>query len=713
MIDREELERERAYAVGVQRRLLELIAESNEISTSHDASINMILADAWDDLRMRPTAISPEEMQALAGEVGRFQARRRFADRMADRARSMLLRPFFARVDFCEEGEDAPERIYIGLNSLSDAKGELMVYDWRAPISGLYYDSLPGEASYESPSGRIGGRMTLKRQFRVEDGAIKYYVDTNLSIDDGLLLDILSNSSSRHMHGIVATIQSEQNAAIRAREDRVISVVGGAGSGKTSVAMHRAAFLMYRQRDVLDASRIEILSPGTAFSEYISTVLPELGEENIRTQTLYQLVKRVLGHKVERPVRQVNALLEENSALRRQSVAWKGGRDAMLRLKAYADQIERDGPAFEDVTYEGNVFVSAADLGRMYAGELKLLTPAQRLSRMNASLETRLEGMEKRLYVEHEQALDEKYSGRALREACQAAVQEDLRSLREQLRAQLMPTGEKLIEPMMREMRDTLAEAWRDNCRAGVTWWEDAVAEAYLMMRLGFAEPDKTIAHLLVDETQDYTETALMLLHEAYPKARVTLLGDPMQRTCPALPPCRPEHWGDCFGVPEAPVYPLTLCYRSATPIARLCNALLPGGERLLPFGREGERPIVEAYSLDRLRQLVDEFRQAGYQSIAVITRTQLQANALAEQLSNVYRLDGGSADLNYESTDNVVACYHLTKGLEFDAVIAVWPECMLTDGERRRLYTACSRALHRVALLAGEGLIRDLAIAL
>ena len=237
------------------------------------------------------------------------------------------------------------------------------------------------------------------------------------------------------------------------------------------------------------------------------------------------------------------------------------------------------------------------------------------------------------------------------------------------------------------------------------------MAEAYLAVRLGFAAPDKMIYHLLVDEAQDYSETALAMLSAYYPNARVTLLGDPRQRTTPGMEACDPAHWGACFGMPDAPLFPLTRCYRSTMPIARLCSRLLPEGEALEPFGREGEAPLVAQYSEALLKQTLDRFRAAGHQSIAVITRSQAQADSLSARLDNVYRLDGGEADLNYESGDNVVACYHLTKGMEFDAVIVVWPDAELTGDERRRLFTACSRALHALALLGGGRLIKELDI--
>ena len=543
----------------------------------------------------------------------------------------------------------------------------------------------------------------------MENGRLVYYVDTSLSIDDSMLLDILSGATSRHMRQIVATIQAEQNAAIRQEGARVVSVVGSAGSGKTSVAMHRAAYLMYRRRDVLDASKIMILSPSTAFSEYVSGVLPQLGEENIRARTLREVVADVLGRKVEKPYRQLEALLEPAGELRRRSVGYKGGAEFLGLLERYAQRFATRGPAFRDVRLDQQVLIRREELTRMYRGELYLLSPAQKLQRMAATLQTRLEGWEERLYKQYEKSYSGKYNQRELRQMSNIAVAQRLQPVRAQLRQMLEPSGYDLLRGAMRAAPKPLLEALDDNRAAGVTWWEDAVAEAYLLAKLGFATPDKQIYHLLVDECQDYSDAALALLSCHYPNARVTLLGDPKQRTTPGMEACDPARWGACFGMADAPVFPLTRCYRSTKPIAELCNRILPEGEALEPFGREGAEPLVARYSEALLCQTVDAFRAAGHKAIAVITRSQSQADSISTKLERVYRLDGGEADLNYEAGDNVVACYHLTKGMEFDAVVVVWPEVELTQDERRRLYTAASRALHALAVLGGETLVGEL----
>ncbi len=709
-----DLRQEQEYTARVQQLLYAVIQQSTQLSGGHMESIRMMLADAWDELRMKPTALSQQELDQLATEVNHYLVRKSFTDDLANRYRRMLMNPFFARVDFAEEGEDGPEKIVIGLYSLKDENGDIMVHDWRAPVSSLYYDAMPGPAAYTSPSGVIRGEMTLKRQYRMENGQLKYYVDTHMSIDDEVLLDILSGATTKHMRQIVSTIQSEQSAAIRHdAAAKVVSVTGGAGSGKTSIAMHRAAFLMYRQRDTLDARRIQILSPGSAFSEYISNVLPELGEENIRARTLREIVEGILGKKVEDPVKQIEQLLQPENELRRASVRFKCGKKFLALLDEYAESFTTFGPAFANVRLDGKVLIRREELRHMYVNEFKVLTPAQRVSRVQATLDTRIASWETSMYKQYEKQFEGSYRGRELNFVCKMAVAQRLQSVRAQLRGMLDVKGSALLREAMKKAPRDLKIAYQENQEANITWWEDAVAEAYLLLRLGFGSPDKSIYHLLVDEAQDYSETALSMLHYFLPNARVTLLGDPKQRTSPGMEECNPENWGACFGAPDAKLFHLTRCYRSTLPIARLCNAILPGGDRMEAFGREGEMPKVSVYSEDALKSTLAELRAAGHKTIAVVTRTAAQANKLADKLENVYLLEGGEADWNYEPGDTVVSCYHLVKGLEFDAVIVVWPDAELTDGERRRLYTACSRALHAVALLGGEKLIDELGIVL
>ena len=695
-----ELDRERAYTARVQQLLASVIAMNRENAVFQDDTIRMILADTWDELRMKPTALSPWDLDQLNAELSRFVARRSFSADRAAQYEKMLGNPFFARIDFAEDGEESADKIVIGLYSLKDPDGSLLVHDWRAPVCSLYYDAIPGRASFESPSGTISGLLTLKRQYRMEKGRLKYFVDTDYSIDDAMLLDILSGASEAHMRQIVSTIQSEQNLAIRCERARVLTVTGGAGSGKTSVAMHRAAYLLYRHRDSLDAQRICMLAPSDAFCEYISTVLPDLGEDNTRSSTLKGIVEKLIGKRVETPVQQYEALFGPNQKMRRESVRWKSGAELISCLDRAAERFISDGPNFSDVSLGGRRLFAREELERMYRDELKTLTPAQRLSRTLAQAERRLGEIEKTLYSRYEKQLIDSYKNKELDFATRMAVAQKMRPVRAQLNDMLTINLSRLYAAAIEsDAPEILAEAARENADANLIWYEDAPGLAYLALRLGCAKPDTNILHLLVDEAQEYADVSFKLMKLYYPRAAVTLLGDPNQRTLPGLPECHPESWGALFGESDAPHITLTRGYRSTKEIADFCAAFLPEGAAVpQPFGRSGEAPEILPFSADALNARLNAWLDSGIRRAAVVAPTQRDAEALSRQIKGSFLLTGDVNEL--EDTGVTVASLALMKGLEFDAVAVVWPmRAERDEAEGRRLYTACSRALHRLTV--------------
>ena len=703
-----DLSQEQAYTAHVQQLLWAVIEESQRFSNDRMSDIYELLADAWDELRLKPTNVSTQEMESLRLEVNRYLARKSLTDNQARRSRQMLLNPFFARVDFREDDQSEVEKIVIGLYSLKDSNGDILVHDWRAPVSGLYYDSLPGACSYRCPEGVISGEMTLKRQYRMENGRLIYYVDTTFSIDDGLLLDILSQNVSGHMHGIVNTIQQEQNRAIRFEDAKVVSIVGSAGSGKTSVAMHRAAYLLYRRRDTLRADRVLILSPSPVFSEYISTVLPELGEENTRSETLHRIVQTILGRKVEHPLDQVGQLLGDMPPLRRRSVEWKYSEAFFERALEAIGDFAAHGPHFEDIRLKNNVLIPAADLTAMYESELRALSPAQRLERMALRLDSMVESLERTLYRQYEEQYSASYSGKKLTFMVNMAVAQHLQPLRADVRRITQASPETILLSALKDAPEELRQELKDNRDAHLVWWEDAVFLALFSVSLGFSAPDKRMRHLLIDEAQDYPEAALALLRCYYPRAEVTILGDPKQRTCPGMPACDPARWGAAMGLPDAPVLRLNRSYRSTLEINRLLNRLT-GDTTSDSFGRHGAEPEFIPADAASIQEAVQRLRDDGMNTVAILTRTPQQAQRLSRQLKDIYLLDDDENPA-YEVGDTVLCCYHMAKGMEFDGVVVLWPDVELTDGERRRLYTALSRALHRLVLAVEPALREQLA---
>ena len=713
MMSESELLQEQQYTALVQQLLVAAIESSKEASSDHISSIKQLLADAWEELRMKTTALSEQDMQQIAGEVDRYLARKTLNDDLAARYERMLMNPFFARVDFRENGSDITEKIVIGLYSLRGAGSDLLVHDWRAPVCSLYYDDLPGPVSYESPSGTISGEMTLKRQYKMEDGKLKYYVNTDVSIEDELLLDILSGATQRRIRQIVATIQTEQNKAIRYGNEKLLSVIGGAGSGKTSVAMHRIAFLMYRYRNKLDASKILVLSPSNSFSEYISTVLPELGEENTASVTLYKLVSGLIPGKIEKPLAQTEVLLDENSTLRRESVRYKSGAEFLTRIREFVKKWGETGPEFGDIMLDSSPLARREELERMFRTDFISLLPALRIERIRSVLEGRMERWEIQMLANYKEQLRGRYRGKDLDNAARFNVSHRLQPVRRQIKAILNVNPAELYAQVLEGAPEELLTAAKENAAAGVVWWEDAPCMALLMVLMGFITPDKSLRHLVVDEAQDYSACALGMLNAYYPLAHETILGDPKQRTCPAMPPLDPKMWEECFETPGAPLLELTRCYRSTLGITRLCNAILPDAEQVQPFGREGLMPEIAEVSDQKILDTVAAMKAAGMQSIAIITRNLADADRISRFVPQAHLLDGSDEDILNDPGDVAVGSYHLMKGLEFDAVITVWPEARLSDGERRRLYTACSRALHRLTLLTTPKMIENLGIIL
>ncbi len=711
LMNQEELEQERAYLARVQQIMLSVIENSREIAGEHVSSIKQLLNDAWEELRQKPTALSEQDMQQIAGEVDRYLARKAFNDDVARRYERILMTPYFARVDFQEEGSAVYERIVIGLYSLYGPDSQLLVHDWRAPVCSLYYDSLPGKVSYLSPSGEIRGMMRLKRQYKMEDGKLKYYVNTQVSIEDDLLLDILSGATQHRIRQIVATIQAEQNRAIRYGNEKLLSVVGSAGSGKTSVAMHRIAFLMYRYRDRLEAGRILIVSPSNSFSEYISTVLPELGEENAPTITLYKLVTSIVPGRVEKPLAQTEVLLEKRSKLRRQSVRYKSGLDFKRIIELFAREYSRVGPAFKDIKLDDAVLIRKDELERMYRIDFVEMQPALRLERIRNVIASRLERWEANMYKSYMEQLRPKYRGKDLENASHFAVSHRLQPLRKDVKEMLNISISRLYAQVLKDAPEDIRRCAEENAEAGIVWWEDAPCMAYLMLLLGFARGDRGFRHLVADEAQDYSACALGLLGAYFPEAHFTLLGDPKQRTIPGLPMLDVSMWNECFGLPDAPMLTLSRCYRSTLNITRICNAILPEDVQVVPFGREGAAPEIVDLSDENVLEAVARCKEAGMASIAVVTRTLPQADRLSRVIPRAHLLDGSDEDILNDPGDVAVGSFYLMKGLEFDAVIVAWPYARLTDGERRRLYTACSRALHMLVMCVDRQLVDELGI--
>ncbi|WP_098745637.1 RNA polymerase recycling motor HelD [Paenibacillus sp. EZ-K15] len=292
----------------------------------------------------------------------------------------LLPSPYFGRVDFLEDGLNVSEQIYIGVSSFVDEDGlSFLVYDWRSPIASLYYDHSPGAASYVTPVGQITGMMELKRQYQIHNGQIRHLFDANVTIGDELLQQMLAKGADSQMKSIVSTIQKEQNAIIRNDHSRLLIVQGAAGSGKTSAALQRVAYLLYKNRDSLKADQIVLFSPNQIFNSYVSSVLPELGEENMQQTTLQEYIEYWLGASLslEDLFDQIEYVLTAQSTpdyeARLQGMKYKASEAFLRALQNYAQWLGQEGMLFNGIRFRDRDLITAEQMRiQFYSYDLSL-----------------------------------------------------------------------------------------------------------------------------------------------------------------------------------------------------------------------------------------------------------------------------------------------------------------------------------------------------
>jgi DNA helicase II / ATP-dependent DNA helicase PcrA len=311
-----------------------------------------------------------------------------FSRRLVDKYERMKLSPYFGRIDFIQDGEELEEKIYIGIGTLLDDHNDFLIYDWRAPISGMFYDYEIGKAQYQCPTCVVKGHINLKRQYKIKEKNIEYMFDSSLKIDDEILQEILSKSSDSRMRTIVTTIQREQNKIIREEKCKTLIVQGPAGSGKTSIALHRIAYLLYRFRDKITSDNILIFSPNDIFNDYISNVLPELGEENMHQTTFKEYAQRALDIDLvkEEPWKQMEYILnyrkDDMYKTRVSNIKYKSSLSFMKILKNYVHFVDNRDDRFQDLKCGDKLIVSKEELLELFYKDYKGLPLKRRLKKI-------------------------------------------------------------------------------------------------------------------------------------------------------------------------------------------------------------------------------------------------------------------------------------------------------------------------------------------
>ena len=629
--------------------------------------------------------IDPHEIRSMRESILNHFALGESVINKRKRLTKILAIPYFGRIDFLEKKENSKVMpIYIGIHTFYDPESRAtLIHDWRAPVSSMFYDHELGEAGYRSPSGEIKGVISLKRQYRIRGGKMEFMIESALTVHDDILQKELSSNADDKMKNIVATIQREQNRIIRNEDIRTLIIQGVAGSGKTSIALHRIAYLLYTFRDSISSKDILIISPNKVFSDYISNVLPELGEETVPETSMEQILSGVLEHKYKYQTYfgLVNELLEKPSSSLIDRIAYKASFGFISELDKFILHIE-------------NTYFKAADVKLT-----KYITiPAP--------------------FIEEQYLRFNRYP---IRRRFDAMADYMLDMLKIQYTFTVTTTGRNLLKKEIRLMfagnndiqvyKDFFK--WTNNpgmfkMRKGHTLeYSDLAPLAYLHLALeGSGNQPFRVKHLLIDEMQDYSPIQYKVIQKLFP-CRKTVLGDAGQSVNP---------YGSSTAetiqksLTASEIMKLCKSYRSTFEITDFAQKIHPNAE-LEPVARHGEKPQILQFGsaveeLSGIMGLISTYRKSGYKSLGIICKTEQQAREMADVLKSY------ANDISFLSSQSsafvqgiVITSAHMAKGLEFDEVIIPQTDerNYRSEIDKSMLYVAVTRAMHRLTLTFHE----------
>lgn len=713
----------------IRRRIEDELVKKMGNTAEYKKKMRMINEEMWEEVGVLSGLSTLESTPTFMQEISLLKQNMAEAAKNSKEIRVLERQfnsPYFARIDFQEDNRNI-ENIYIGIYGFHADTGEIFIYDWRAPISGMFYDFEPGRAMYECPSGYIEGELTRKRQYRIEKGHLLLMFDSAIAIQDNILQDILAQSANNRMKTIVSTIQKEQNRVIRYEGKRVLVVQGPAGGGKTSIALHRAAYLLYHQRKNIKSTNISLFTPNGAFAKYISSVLPELGEEEIPCVTLAGLTQGILGDlfkKYELYEEMMEWQLSQKCAgglgSRFESICFKTTKQFAAVLEKFVEVFEKDIIFFSDISNSDAVFADKKELEGLFYINYCYMPIAKRLSTMETRITARVKEYEKKRQQEIIKELSnsgEYMDDGEIKARSFLMVRSELEQVKSEIKNMLSLdiTGlyRMLFENLMvwDSCGGVLSEEARkftvDSLGLGILYFEDQASILYLMFLLGMIDPNKETGHVIIDEAQDYSEVTFKLFSRLYPKCSITLLGDLSQNINPLIGIGSLQFAGEILAAEAFEYFELDKSYRSTVEIMEFASRLVPSNISF--FGRNGKEPtIATSESIEKVYELIANFiREMQAErlcSIAVICRTLSRCNQVYKSLCKnlpINLVENGDDEI---PLGVVVIPSYFAKGLEFDAVIAVVSSVdeYLFD-EDQLFYTVCTRALHRLVICSVE----------
>ncbi len=662
---------EREYLEEIKEKLLLAIRRADDRVREYSTE----LRENKEYIHEHQSGMDEADMVAAGQSINRMA----FTGESAVARKKKLLKlgdsPYFGRIDFTTDEGGEETSVYLGIYTFTDETlNANLIYDWRAPISSMFYDFELGEAWYKTPSGKIDGKILLKRQYKIREGKMEFMIENEVNIHDDILQKELSKSSDDKMKNIVATIQRDQNTVIRNETASVMIIQGVAGSGKTSIALHRIAFLLYRFRESITAKDILIISPNKVFADYISNVLPELGEEQIPEMGMEELATDLLEskYKFQSFFEQVAALLDQPDTSFIERIKIKSTFEFLSKLNQYIIHLENNYFSFTELKI-GNTIVPFPFILEKFKGyhRIPLL---KRYPEVAKDISQYVRNSTQRKLTGHEKAQIWEAGGRMYKVNNAFDLYKGFYSWVG--KTELFKTENDKLE------------------------YADVFPLIYCKIRLEGIKAFNYVKHLLVDEMQDYTPIQYSVLSRLF-ACKKTILGDVNQRVNP-FSASSAEGIEQIF--PQGDVVRLLRSYRSTWEITAFAQHI-NNNPALIPMERHGQMPIVKgvnnnAEEIEEIQRLITEFNTSEHQSFGIICKTQDQAEYVYSEVkaAEVHLL---RADSTSFKEGIIITTVHLAKGLEFDEVLVPFASARnyKTDVDRSMLYIACTRAMHKLTL--------------
>ena len=661
-IEREEFERERNYLNKTVSLIRKKISKLGQELFDDDSKVLEFKKLIWDT----HTEMDPNEMRSMMAEsdlqVSIMQSKGNYLQRLF----RIQNKPYFGSIRFKEEGSEEEDNIYIGITHVED-KLDYYVHDWRSPICSMFYDYETGPASYKAPSGIIKGNIIKKRQYIIEDAELKHIFDNDLNISDSLLQEVLAEESSDKMKNIVNTIQEEQNKVIRNTEDKNLIVEGIAGSGKTSVALHRIAFLLYRIPN-LTSSNVVVFTPNKVFSEYISNVLPELGEDNTYDMTFYDLLcQNINEYKDIENFTDFISRYYKGNVDNYDMVKYKQSDEIIKDIDSYINNLLSTIKFNNKLEYDNFIEIDTEELNNMLNYKYNRFPLFERIKEISKRIASNnYEGSTKNA----------------------SSIEKKLKEL---LNIKLD------LKDIFNNFYQSEYSKYKDKVNDKYLYYEDACIFLYIKSLLVGFNTNHVIKEIVIDEAQDYNKLQYLIIKKTFKTSNYTILGDTNQTINPYYKYDSLEELTSIF---ESSKYiTLTKTYRSTGKIIDYTNKIL-GLNHVTAIRNDKASDIIFRNNITKNDFLTDiNNLKTISKSIAIITKNDKEAEKVYNMLKDdldIMLIDG----FGHIKRDLVVVPSYVAKGLEFDSVIIYTDEDnKYQEKDKYLFYVACTRANHNLII--------------